>query len=88
MKAAIFCTLLSIVLYFLLRPPDLSYLLQHEYYPVRIIRDTWGVAHIYADTNAAAAFGLGFAQASDNFYGLQMVFLASRGMCDILYMAL
>ncbi|MDZ4861100.1 MAG: penicillin acylase family protein [Candidatus Hydrogenedentes bacterium] len=32
---------------------------------VTIYRDTWGVPHIYADTDAAAAYGLGYAQAED-----------------------
>ncbi|MBI1320981.1 MAG: hypothetical protein GC168_18810 [Candidatus Hydrogenedens sp.] len=32
---------------------------------VQIIRDTYGVAHIYADTEAGAAYGTGYAQAED-----------------------
>lgn len=32
---------------------------------VTIHRDTWGVPHIYADTAAAGAWGLGYAQAED-----------------------
>lgn len=32
---------------------------------VTIYRDTWGVPHIYAETDAAAAYGLGYAQAED-----------------------
>jgi acyl-homoserine-lactone acylase len=32
---------------------------------VTIYRDTWGVPHIYAETAAAAAFGVGYAQAED-----------------------
>lgn len=32
---------------------------------VTIYRDTWGVPHIYAATDAAAAYGLGYAQAED-----------------------
>lgn len=32
---------------------------------VTIYRDKWGVPHIYADTDAAAAYGLGYAQAED-----------------------
>ncbi|MBM3290548.1 MAG: penicillin acylase family protein, partial [Candidatus Hydrogenedentes bacterium] len=32
---------------------------------VTIYRDKWGVPHIFADTDAAAAFGLGYAQAED-----------------------
>jgi len=32
---------------------------------VTIYRDTWGVPHIYAETEAAGAYGLGYAQAED-----------------------
>lgn len=32
---------------------------------VTIYRDTWGVPHVYADTEAAGAYGLGYAQAQD-----------------------
>lgn len=32
---------------------------------VTIYRDRWGVPHVYADTDAAAAYGLGYAQAED-----------------------
>ena len=32
---------------------------------VTVYRDTWGVPHVYADTPAAGAFGLGYAQAQD-----------------------
>lgn len=32
---------------------------------VTIHRDSWGVPHIYADTVAAGAYGLGYAQAED-----------------------
>jgi len=32
---------------------------------VTVYRDKWGVPHIFADTDAAAAYGLGYAQAED-----------------------
>ncbi|KPL11340.1 hypothetical protein AMJ85_03805 [candidate division BRC1 bacterium SM23_51] len=32
---------------------------------VTLYRDTWGVPHVYADTDAGAAFGIGYAQAED-----------------------
>ncbi|GMU91571.1 MAG: 7-beta-(4-carbaxybutanamido)cephalosporanic acid acylase [Candidatus Hydrogenedentota bacterium] len=37
---------------------------------VTIYRDTWGVPHIYASTDAAAAYGLGYAQAEDRLADL------------------
>ena len=42
--------------------PTLALSADHE---VTIHRDTWGVPHIYADTPAAGAYGLGYAQAED-----------------------
>ncbi len=37
---------------------------------VTIYRDTWGVPHIYANTETAAAYGLGYAQAEDRLADL------------------
>jgi acyl-homoserine-lactone acylase len=38
---------------------------------VTIYRDTYGVPHIYAKTDAAVVFGLMYAQAEDNFWQLE-----------------
>ena len=38
---------------------------------VTIYRDSYGVPHIYAATDAGAAFGLMYAQAEDNFWQLE-----------------
>src|SRR5689334_25312951 len=38
---------------------------------VTIYRDTYGVPHIYAKTDAGAVFGLMYAQAEDNFWQLE-----------------
>lgn len=46
---------------------------------VKIHRDTWGVPHLYGDTDAATAFGLAYAHAEDDFALLQGVFFAARG---------
>lgn len=46
---------------------------------VRILRDTSGVPHVFGKTDADAAFGLGYAQAEDDFETLQDVLLAARG---------
>lgn len=37
---------------------------------VTIHRDTWGVPHIYAETAAAGAFGLGYVQAEDRLHDI------------------
>ncbi len=48
-------------------------------YHVRVRRDNFGVPHILGQTDADAAFGLGFAHAEDDFATIQEVSLASRG---------
>ncbi|MFN7950583.1 MAG: acylase [bacterium] len=46
---------------------------------VRILRDEWGVPHVFGKTDADAAFGLGYAQAEDDLTTLEDVLLAARG---------
>ena len=48
-------------------------------YDVTIRRDTFGVPHILGRTDADAAFGLGFAQAEDDFATMQDSVMTSRG---------
>ena len=38
------------------------------YGKVELIRDTWGVPHVFADTDAGAMYGLGFASAEDRAF--------------------
>ena len=38
---------------------------------IDIIRDKWGVPHIYGPTDAAACYGLAWASAEDNFHLMQ-----------------
>ncbi|MDP3855929.1 acylase [Phenylobacterium sp.] len=49
-------------------------------YDVRIRRDAWGVPHILGKTDADAAYGLGYAQAEDDFATLRQGTLAARGL--------
>jgi acyl-homoserine-lactone acylase len=46
---------------------------------VTIHRDTWGVPHIYAPTDAAAVFGLMYAQAEDNFWQIERTYIRALG---------
>ncbi len=46
---------------------------------VEIVRDDWGVPHIYAPTDADAVFGLMYAQAEDDFNRIEVNFLTSLG---------
>lgn len=47
---------------------------------IEIIRDSFGVAHIYAKTDAEAAFGLAWANAEDAFHLMQEPMLLAKGM--------
>ena len=46
---------------------------------VEILRDEWGVPHIYAATDADAVFGLMYSQAEDDFPRIEENFLNSQG---------
>lgn len=47
---------------------------------VTIVRDQWGVAHIYGKTDADAAYGLAWATAEDDFEAMQTTFMVSKAM--------
>ena len=49
-------------------------------YDVEIIRDTWGVPHIFGVTDNDAAFGLAYAHAEDDFETIQETVAATRGV--------
>ena len=49
-------------------------------YDVEIIRDEWGVPHIFGKTDADAAFGVAYAHAEDDFETIQQVVTATRGV--------
>ena len=46
---------------------------------VEILRDEWGIPHIYAPTDADAVFGLMYTQAEDDFPRIEENFLNSQG---------
>lgn len=49
-------------------------------YDVEIIRDNWGVPHIFGVTDNDAAFGLAYAHAEDDFETIQETVAATRGV--------
>jgi len=53
--------------------------LRREAANVTIIRDNWGVPHIYGKTDADAVFGLMYAQCEDNFKGIEENYLYQLG---------
>jgi penicillin amidase/acyl-homoserine-lactone acylase len=48
-------------------------------YAVRILRDTWGVPHIFGKKDTDVAFGLAYAQSEDDFKTSQLVLMAVNG---------
>lgn len=54
------------------RPADLA----HE---VTIYRDSYGIPHVFGKTDAATAFGFGYAQAEDNYARIEDNYLRSIG---------
>src|SRR5579859_5680171 len=46
---------------------------------VTIVRDDWGIAHIYGKTDADAVFGMIYAQAEDDFNRVETNYLNSMG---------
>lgn len=49
-------------------------------YDVEIIRDNWGVPHIYGARDADVVFGVAYAHAEDDFETIQNVVAAGRGV--------
>lgn len=48
-------------------------------YDARIIRDAYGVPHIYGARNADVAFGLAYAHAEDDWFHMEQVLVQNRG---------
>lgn len=51
----------------------------HQSQNVTIYRDEWGVPHIHGKTDGDTAFGMGYAQAEDNFDQLELGFIMGIG---------
>jgi acyl-homoserine-lactone acylase len=52
---------------------------------VTIIRDNWGVPHIYGQKDPDCAFGVLYAQCEDNFYQLEETFISTLGRAAEVY---
>jgi acyl-homoserine lactone acylase PvdQ len=46
---------------------------------VTIIRDNWGIPHVYGNSDAAAVFGLLYAQCEDDFQRVEMNYIEKLG---------
>lgn len=64
-------------------PPGLA--AAGEQYDVEILRDVWGVPHVFGTTDADVAYGLAFAHAEDDFATIQGALLAARGQLASVY---
>ncbi|WP_409416092.1 penicillin acylase family protein [Flavobacterium sp. PS2] len=53
--------------------------LQEKAQKVTIIRDNWGIPHIYGKTDADAVFGLMYAQCEDDFKRIEMNYIEKLG---------
>jgi acyl-homoserine-lactone acylase len=58
---------------------DVARLASTRAYDVRILRDTWGVPHVFGKTDPDVAYGLAWAHAEDDFETIQGALLAARG---------
>ena len=52
---------------------------EREAQQVTIVRDDWGIAHVYGKTDADAVFGMEYAQAEDEFNRVEMNYLNGLG---------
>lgn len=52
---------------------------------VSIIRDNWGVPHIYGKTDADAVFGLMYSLCEDNYWQLEETFISALGRESEIY---
>ena len=50
-----------------------------ERYDTTILRDTWGVPHIFGKTDADAAYGLAYVHCEDDWDTIQDILVATRG---------
>src|SRR5579863_3421043 len=50
---------------------------------IRILRDEWGVAHVFGRSDADTAFGIAYAHAQDDYPTIEQSLLAARGKLSI-----
>ena len=50
---------------------------------IDIIRDDWGIAHVYGPTDAAVVFGMIYAQSEDDFNRVENNYLTQLGMLSL-----
>lgn len=71
-------TLLLVIAALMQTPADIARW-ERQARSVTIIRDDWGIAHVYGKTDADAVFGMEYAQAEDDFNRIETNYLNSLG---------
>ncbi len=59
--------------------PDEIQRLEAQAKQVEIIRDKWGIAHVYGKTDALAVFGMMYAQCEDDFKRIERNYIEKLG---------
>ncbi|PCJ47038.1 MAG: penicillin amidase [Gammaproteobacteria bacterium] len=80
--SSIILLLISTIYIFNTQPPSVNHQLiikAASQYKARIIRDDFGVPHIYGERDMDVAYGLAYAHGTDDFSTLQDILLAVRG---------
>jgi len=52
---------------------------------IDIVRDKWGIPHIFAKTNNEVAYGLAWAQSEDDFETIQQTLMFAKGLLGKAY---
>ncbi|MBI1320442.1 MAG: acylase [Candidatus Hydrogenedens sp.] len=60
-------------------PPDSVLIPPDGKYDVEILRDEWGVPHVYGKTDADCAYGVAYAQCEDDYTTLEQGLFLARG---------
>jgi len=68
------------LIYTLLLSINLSLFAQIDPKKIDIVRDAYGVPHIFAKTDAEVAYGLAWAHAEDDFITIQQSYLAGNNL--------
>ena len=75
MKKFLFLALLPLQLFAQKLTSNEASRLEKQAQKVEIIRDKWGIAHVYGKTDADAVFGFMYAQCEDDFKRVELNYI-------------
>src|SRR3954471_12664670 len=52
---------------------------ERQAHRITVIRDDWGIAHVYGKSDADAVFGMEYAQAEDDFNRIETNYIVALG---------